>query len=65
MDDKMEGKLDEQVSWSDYPPGHVGPLVTEETSQEETVAEKQIAVQEKDSLSDSGSESDIEMDDEG
>ena len=60
MDDKME----EQLDWADYPPGHVGPLA-EQTSQEETVAEKSVAQTEKDELSDSGSESDIEMDDEG
>ena len=56
--------MDEQLDWADYPPGHVGPLA-EQTSQEETVAEKSVAQTEKDELSDSGSESDIEMDDEG
>lgn len=57
--------MDEQVSWADIPAHQVGPMNTEETSQEETVAEKRVAVKEKDSLSDSGSESDIDMDDEG
>ena len=58
--------MDDKIAWADIPPGHVGPL-TEETQQEETVAESVPAGRKDDELtqSDNDSVSSMELDSEG
>ena len=55
--------MDDKLSWADVPPEQVGPLDTEETSPEETVAE--IVAADKEKAESDGDESDMELDDEG
>ena len=59
--------MDDKLDWADIPADHVGPLVTEETQQEETVAESVPAGRKDDELtpSDNDSVSSMELDSEG